>query len=333
MVGTHEAALDADLPIIDAHHHLWDASPSPNYVDFDVLRFIDTVRQSGHRIVASVYMESQCSYLEHGPEHLRGSGETAYACNAATAAAGSGIDVARGIVTNADLRLTPAKLEELLDAHLQLSDGRLRGVRHISAWDLEPSLNFESRGLPRGALAQSQIHAVLRQVAKNSLSFDAWMHFHQLDDLLALADAVPELQIVLDHLGGVLLVGPYAGRASEVFAAWRRNVDALAKRANITMKLGGIFVGPACQFDSSTGSAGLEAKCRPWFDHILDRFGASRCMFESNFPVDGAHLAYSTLWNAFKRYARRLSEDERRDLFFANANRVYRLGLASDAFL
>jgi len=56
-------------------------------------------------------------------------------------------------------------------------------------------------------------------------------------------------------------------------------------------------------------------------------------MFESNFPVDGAHLDYGTLWNAFKRYARRLSEDERRALFFETANRVYRLGLAGDAFL
>jgi predicted TIM-barrel fold metal-dependent hydrolase len=333
MVETNEAALDAKMPIIDPHHHLWDVSPVPDYIDFDVHRFIDTVRQSGHRIIASVHVESQCAFLADGPEHLRGSGETIYACNAATAAAGSGIDVARGIVTNADLRLAPAKLEALLDAHLQISDGRVRGIRHISAWDSEPSLNFESRGLPRGALAQPQIHAALRQVAKRGLSFDAWTHFHQLDDLLALADAVPQLPITVDHLGGVLLVGPYASRADEVFAAWRRHIDALAKRANITMKLGGIFLGPACQFDPASGSAGLEAKCRPWFDHILDHFGANRCMFESNFPVDGAHLDYGTLWNAFKRYARPLSEHERQALFFETANRVYRLGLTSDPFL
>jgi len=88
------------------------------------------------------------------------------------------------------------------------------------------------------------------------------------------------------------------------------------------IKLGGVFLGPACQFDPSSGSAALVELCRPWFDYVLDRFGPKRCMFESNFPVDGTHLPYKILWNAFKRYAAPFSAQERHALFVGTADRT-----------
>ena len=320
----HGEAIDPDRPIIDAHHHLWDTAPQPGYPEFPLSAFDRTVRESGHNIVASVYVESGTSPYASGPEHLRPCGETEYAAGCAARSEALGMNVARGLVTHVDLHLEQEPLAEQLARHVALGGSRLRGVRHMSAWDENPHLRF---GLHEGALRQPAIHRALQQVAAAGLSFDAWMHYHQLPDLVCAMEAVPELQVVLDHAGGILLA-PDADRLDrDVFARWQVGIDALARFPNISVKLGGLFLGPAMRL-SPQGTAGdLAEICRPWFDHILDRFGAARCMFESNFPVDAGSLTYTMLWNAFKIYADGFAETAKNDLFFSTANRAYRLGL------
>jgi len=64
---------------------------------------------------------------------------------------------------------------------------------------------------------------------------------------------------------------------------------------------------------------------RPYVDVCLESFGASRCMFESNFPVDKGSYPYAAYWNACKVLAKGASVDEKRDLFSGTAARFYRL--------
>jgi L-fuconolactonase len=72
-------------------------------------------------------------------------------------------------------------------------------------------------------------------------------------------------------------------------------------------------------------SAVLAAHWRPYIEFCIERFGTSRCMFESNFPVEKMGIGYAALWNALKRIAADTAADEKKDLFSGTARRVYRL--------
>jgi predicted TIM-barrel fold metal-dependent hydrolase len=67
---------------------------------------------------------------------------------------------------------------------------------------------------------------------------------------------------------------------------------------------------------------------KPWVETCIDLFGAERCMFESNFPVDKISSGYGVLWNAFKRLAANASASEKTALFSGTAARVYRIALS-----
>src|SRR3546814_11891198 len=66
---------------------------------------------------------------------------------------------------------------------------------------------------------------------------------------------------------------------------------------------------------------------RPYIETAIECFGASRCMFESNFPVDKAMFGYRAVWNAYKRLAGAASREDKAALFHRTAARVYRLEL------
>ena len=80
------------------------------------------------------------------------------------------------------------------------------------------------------------------ELAPRGLSFDAWFYHPQLKELIDLAGAFPNTQIILDHFGGPLGIGPYEGKAAEVFEVWRRDMMHLAKRPNVAVKLGGLVM-------------------------------------------------------------------------------------------
>ena len=161
------------------------------------------------------------------------------------------------------------------------------------------------------------------------LTFDAWLYHTQIPDVVGLARAFPDVTIVLDHAGGPLGIGPYAGRRDEVFAFWRRAMTELACCPNVMVKIGGLAMTMSGfgwhKRVAPPGSIDLADSMRPYFSTCLELFGAGRCMFESNFPVDQASCSYTVLWNAFKRLARDCSPTERSALFSGTATRVYRL--------
>jgi predicted TIM-barrel fold metal-dependent hydrolase len=116
-----------------------------------------------------------------------------------------------------------------------------------------------------------------------------------------------------------------------VRATWKKSMSELAKRPNITVKVGGLGMAMGW-FDfyrrpSPPGSPELAEAFRPWVESCIELFGVERCMFESNFPVDKITSGYGVLWNAFKRIAARASAGEKKALFSGTAARVYKLAL------
>jgi len=161
------------------------------------------------------------------------------------------------------------------------------------------------------------------------LSFEGWLYFHQLPELAAFANALPDLTIVLEHLGGLIRVGPYAHRDEEVLAMWRRGIAAVAACQNVCLKLGGLGI-PRTGFglhkrNTPVGSEELAESMAPLMTYCIEQFGPSRCMFESNFPVDKVSYSYNILYNALKRVSKGYSAAERAAMFHDTAVRVYRI--------
>lgn len=118
------------------------------------------------------------------------------------------------------------------------SPNRFRGIRHGLTWDPHPDIpnNAYNR---EAQLTEEGFRAGARVLARMGLSFDAWMYFHQLPELVDFARAVPDLTIILNHIGGLLRIGPYADRDEEVLSTWRQGIAAVAQCTNVYVKLGG----------------------------------------------------------------------------------------------
>ena|SRR5207237_1177497 len=148
-------------------------------------------------------------------------------------------------------------------------------------------------------------------------------------DVVELARTFPATPIVMGHVGGVLGYGPYAGKASAILRQWKRAMSELATCPNVVVKLGGMVNrGAGFDFHNAPAPPSSEAIAelwRPYIETCIELFGATRCMFESNFPVDKMAIGYAALWNAFKRITAGASHDEKLALFAGTAARIYRL--------
>ncbi len=347
-----EAIIDPALPIIDAHHHLWFRSAAElaamdtaqnlmaqtlestfrrhaRYLLDEFLADLNT----GHRVQATVYVQVHTMYRTRGPESMRSVGEVEFA-NGIAAMAASGLfgetAVCAGIVGCVDLRLGEAA-KDVMQAHLQAGGGRYRGIRATAVVHDDDPRNLGSFGGVPHLLLDGKFRAGFGQLEPLGLSYDAWQLEYQLEDLTDLARAFPGTQIIVNHVGGLFGIGGYSGRTEERFARWRENIRALSRCPNVTMKLGGLAM-PACGFGPSfktfpPNSLELARAWAPYIETCIEAFGANRCMFESNFPVDAAMTSYPVLWNAFKRTVSGASGDERTALFSGTAKRVYRLDI------
>jgi predicted TIM-barrel fold metal-dependent hydrolase len=328
----HEAPLAPEQKIIDTHHHLYDRAGLCYLLD----AYLADIA-SGHAVIGSVYVQARSMLRADGPEAFRPVGETEFA-NGVAAMSASGLygtsRICAGIVSFADLS-AGAAVRPVLEAHIAAAGGTTRdagrfcGIRQPLVWDADRSL-MNAAYVVRPDMMESQAFldgfAVLDEL---SLTFDAWAYFHQLPQVAALAARFPETQFVLDHCGGLVGVGSYAGRGEEVMALWSRSMSALAERPNVSVKIGGLGM--------RLSGFGFEAREQPpnstqvaeaWGPVVrqcIDIFTPARCMLESNFPVDKSGLSYGTLWNAFKRLTAAFSQDERDRMFWQNAATVYGL--------
>lgn len=323
-----EPTLDPGIPIVDAHHHLWQF-PDKSYRACDLAADM----AQGHRFASTVFVECKTHYLADGPEALRSAGEMAFVNGEREWAqrAGAAVDIAAASVGYADLQLGE-RVGEVLDALTTASGRRLRSVRNIAVWHADSSVRASAATPPGNLMSRSDFREGFAVLPSRGLAFDAWLVHTQLDELHALTNAFPAVQVVLNHLGGPLALGPYASQRAAVFAAWREGMARLAALPNIAVKIGG-FGMPLFGFDFAArpvppDSTDVAQAIRPYVTACIDLFGAERCMFESNFPVDKGSFNYHTVWNAYKRLVSGRPEREIELLFSGTATRIYGLTLA-----
>jgi predicted TIM-barrel fold metal-dependent hydrolase len=270
-------------------------------------------------------------YRAQGPVELRPVGEIEFA-NGVAAMAASGTygttKVCTGIVGYADLA-RGASVEKVLEAMVAAGGGRFRGIRFITASHPDHAAWGSAIIRPAGLLMEPGVREGFARLAPLGLSFDAWMYHTQLGELIDLAHSFPKTPIVLDHIGGAISLGPYAGKRDEVFAAWSGKIRELAACPNVHIKLGGLgmrmFGFTHHMGELPPSSEELAAAWRPYIETCIAAFGPERAMFESNFPVDKGSCGYAVLWNAFKRIAAGCSAAEKHALFAGTATKFYRL--------
>ncbi len=322
---TEEEPIEPGLPICDPHHHFWDRPDGRYFLD-ELLR--DT--GSGHQVAQTVFIECRSMYRQAGPPELQSVGEVEFvqgiAAQSASGHYGSTV-VAGAIVGNANLMLGDG-VTPVLEALSFAGNVRFRGIRCTTAWDASPEVTA-ARATAPGMLAEPKFREGAACLQRLGLSYDAILYHPQLPELADFARALPDLTIILNHVGRPLGIGPYAGRRDELMEGWRRGIDAVAECPNVVVKVGGLG-NPISGFDwhqrtLPPGSREIAQAAAPYYLYCIEKFGADRCMFESNFPVDKQSYSYTVCWNAFKRLTRDFSGGEQADLFHNTAARAYRL--------
>ena len=160
-----------------------------------------------------------------------------------------------------------------------------------------------------------------------NLSLDFWIYHTQLGEMEKVARALPNLNIILNHVGGPIHLGEYEGRQALTHREWRTAMMRLSRLPNINVKLGGLGMAVnGAKFHeepSPPTSVQLSEAWKPWIYETINMFSINRCMFESNFPVDKQSISYHVLWNFFKKISENFSEDEKKSMFYDCAKKAY----------
>jgi predicted TIM-barrel fold metal-dependent hydrolase len=300
--------VSGELPIVDAHQHFWDPSgarypwlsthplPSFRYGDYAALRrpyFPDDFRRdaAGHRVVATVHMEAEWDIADEV-------GETRWL---------AGLRRAQGLptVAVAHARFESPGVGEVLASHAGLDF--VRGIRQKPAAAASPAA--ARRGAP-GSMDDPAWRRGYALLERHGLHFDVQTPWWHLEALADLARDFPRIPVVINH------TALPADRGAPALAAWRRALEAAAARPNVAIKISGLG-----QPDKSWPVGANRQIVRD----TLAILGAARCMFASNFPVDGLCIGYRALFDAFKAFVADRPATEQRALFHDNAVRIYRI--------
>jgi L-fuconolactonase len=175
----------------------------------------------------------------------------------------------------------------------QLAAPRFRGVRPM--------------GGPDGHLPPTE---VLRALQERGLLFEVMNHPDQLVAVARTLEAHGDLVVVIEHAGWP------RNDSEEERALWTKGIDALASvGTNVLCKLSGLAM--------PLGSMSVDVQA-PWLEYAIEAFGVDRCLFASNFPVDGMHGTFDQLYEAYSALTAGLDDDARDKLFAGNAERIYR---------
>ena len=301
--------MDA-LPIIDAHQHFWDirrnylpwlrdeppiafrygdySALKRNYLPADYRR--DT---AGFTIAGTVFVETEWDPTDPV-------GETRWLHALAAEERLPSAMVCQAWLDRDDV-------DEVLAA--QSAYPLVRGIRH------KPRA-VRSPADVRDDVAGSMMDPVWRRgyalLRRYGLSFDLqtpWWHFGQALDL---AGAFPETQIIVNH------TGLPADRSAAGLAGWRDAIRTLSQAPNVAIKISGLGVAGKPWTEDANRSIVLDT---------IEAFGIDRCMFASNFPVDGLVASFRTIFDGFLAITSAFPEVDRLKLFHDNAVRLYRLAL------
>jgi predicted TIM-barrel fold metal-dependent hydrolase len=206
--------------------------------------------------------------------------------------------VAAAIMGYADLKLG-ARVAPVLEAMQAASPDRFRGVRHSTGWD--PSPELVNRDI-QGVLASDQYRAGARVLAGMGLCLENSLYHPQLAELAALARAIPDLTIIVNHIGGLVRVGAYANRDDEVLPAWRQGIAAVAafpishaRRCRTPVRLTGM--------NAPSPSAQRARSAVPLMQYCIEQFGPAAC--QKAIPGRQVSSLHNVVYNAFKRLSQR----------------------------
>lgn len=322
-------AVEPDLPIVDPHHHLFGSSSDRLYYELDDLK---TDLDSGHRVIGTVYVEAYDSgWRTTGPVEMRPVGETekiAKLTERPIKTVKGECHVAAGIVCFVDLTLGDG-VPDVLDAHLEVSDGRLRGLRHRTQ-RVEGDIACVISNMPPAQMtANPAFRRGLAQLSRYDLPFDVSLYHPQIAEVIDLVDAFPNTVFVLNHVAVPIGVAEFSHRRTETVKVWEEGIRRLAERPNTRMKVGGmgqpIFGYGFERREAPASAQELAQAWKPRFSTCIEAFGSDRCMFESNFPVDKQSASYCDTWSAFKLLTADASAQDRANLFYRSACKTYRL--------
>jgi predicted TIM-barrel fold metal-dependent hydrolase len=296
----------AEIPIIDAHHHLWRLAGDryPKFVgpprefflgDYAALRrdfMPEDYRRAarGHNVVATVHIEAEWRRDDQA-------GETAWV-NAVADEHGLP-DVLVGHAWFDD-----PHVERVLEAHARYP--RMRGIRSKPALPGCPEGDEQGRG----SMSDPAWRRGYALLARYGLSWDLRVPHSQLPEAAEAIAAFPDIPVVLNHTGF-----PW-DRSREGLARWRRDMRTVAERPNVHLKLSELGLADRGWDYEENRHIVLAA---------IEQFGVERCMFASNFPVAGLRIDFDALYTAYKRMVADFSETEQLALFHDNAKRFYRI--------
>lgn len=328
--------LEPGRRIIDPHMHLWDIPTLDGGLQeaqtFLVREAADAIQVSGHCVTHTVFVECHAMYRPSGPPELRSLGETEFAVGMA-AMAESGLygpsRIAHRIVAHVDLGMGDA-LAPVLETHRARAPERLRGVRMNTSFSEAGLFGAPAEPGARTRLENFDFIRGAGVLAQMGLSLDVWCLHRQLSQLIALARAVPDLSIILDHVGTPDRRGAYRQQAEEAWEDWRGDMRTLSLQPNVRVKISGLGMDVSRPLSARTGTAPSQMLAQEWrarVETVIDSFGPARCMFASNYPADRSAGCYGAIWNAFKLLAEGYSEAEKEQLFRTTAAEAYHIDL------
>ena len=311
------------MPMCDPHFHMWDIPrrPNPNlgeaaaerlptYLASDYARDLGELPAPLQR-VSRVHVETIVGQMEGGFA-LDSVDETRWVCAQLEPTAA---ECPFAVVAYMHLARDPAESERLLQQHIEVSGGRLRGVRMLLnphpdnadlTWPQVESGEFLRSGLWRQGLALLERH---------NLAFDLSCNPHQIADAVQVLGDFPALRVIVNHLGFL-----HDGEDETHERLWREGMGALAGLPNIYVKLSMLWFAR----DGYHQDAAKEAKVRELVGEVIDLFGCDRCMFASNYPVDKfMGIGIGALYGKFLQWSADRSDADRAALFHDTAMRAY----------
>ena len=325
-----EDPISPNIPIIDPHHHLWDVGFGRYYIE----ELLEDINSSGHNIVSTVYIMSSSNtkiYSKDGLEEFKPLTEIEFATSEGKRAdliPNNKVKVNASIVGSVDLTYGN-KLQPVLEKAVNISEGRLKGIRMLLASHIDPRISSGAVKSDLGLMLHPNFIEGAKCIQNANLSLDFWIYHTQLNEMEKIARSLPDLTIILNHIGGPIHLGEYEGKQAATHREWRSAMMRLSRIPNINVKLGGLGMAVnGAKFHNNKfppNSVQLSDVWKPWIYETIDMFGFDRCMFESNFPVDKGSCSYGALWNAFKILAKDMSDDEINKLFSKNAAKIYKI--------
>ena len=300
-----------NIPIVDAHHHLWDLNNEHTkyswlmvkegeafFGDYAAIRksylLEDYIKDAQNQnLIKSVHVQA-----EHDDD--KPINETAWLQSLAD---NHSSKLPNAIVAFADF--SKDNIVEILDGHQEYKN--TRGIRQILSFNKEePKYSHASEDFMKNTTWVENF----KNIRNRNLSFDIQIYKHQMQDAADLANKYDDVLFILNHTGEPCY------QTEEYIQSWEENMKKLAKCENVAAKISGLgMFDPQWTIDST----------RIFVEKTIQIFGIDRCMFASNFPVDKIFNTFDNYWESFKEITKNYSENDKKLLFSSNAEKFYRI--------